>query len=398
MNIFKKIYCRTFQFLFKIAGPVLPYRDPKILYKIDEVYKILNDNKLKKPIIITDKTICSLGLTKSLEQSLTEHSTEYILFDKTVPNPTSEIVEAAVEVYNNNKCDCIIAFGGGSPMDCAKALGARIARPKKTLSQLSGLLKIHSRLPVIIAIPTTAGTGSETTPTAVITDSKTRHKYTMNDFVLIPRYAVLDPHIISSVPKHISSTVGIDVLTHAVEAYIGNSTFKQSRKDAEDAAKLVFENIEKSVILGDIDAQRQMLIAAHKAGRAFSRSYVGYIHAVSHSLSGKYDMPHGLANAVILPNVLEKYGNKIYKKLARLARCANIGGINDNDEELALKFIKAIKDLNARLEIPEKLQGIKVEDITEMAKYADKEANPLYPVPILWNAKEIEQIYYDVME
>ena len=283
-------------------------------------------------------------------------------------------------------------------MDCAKATGARIARPKKELAKLAGLLRVHWKLPTIIAIPTTAGTGSETTLAAVITDSETRHKYTMNDFALIPPYAVLDSKITQSLPTHIAATTGMDALTHAVEAYIGGTTCKKSREDAETAVKLIFENIEKAAIEKDIKAQKEMLIAAHRAGRAFSKSYVGYIHAVSHSLSGKYDMPHGLTNAIILPIVLEKYGNTVYKKLAKLAECANISCNKYSDEILAKKFIEAIKDLNKKLGIPEKISGINEQDITEMAKYANKEANPLYPVPILWDAKELEQIYYDVME
>ena len=395
MNIFKKIYCRTFQTAFKIAGPVLPYKDPEIIYSIEETYKIV---KNKKPILVTDKILGETDAFKLLTNSLKAHNVNYILFDETVPNPTSDIVEKVVSIYNENHCNCFIAFGGGSPMDCAKAAAARIARPKRTLEQLSGLIRIWKKLPTVIAIPTTAGTGSETTPTAVITDAKTRHKYTMNDFVLIPAHCVLDYRTTLTLPKHIAATTGVDALTHAVEAYIGRTTFKKSRNDAEDAVKLIFENIEKAVFEKDRQALENMLIASHKAGRAFSRSYVGYIHAVSHSLSGKYNMPHGLTNAVILPIGLEAYGSVVYKKLAKLARCANIGYSDYSDEMLALKFIEAIKDLNKKLGIPEKLSGINEADIPEMAKYADKEGNPLYPVPVLWNAKELEQIYYDVME
>lgn len=398
MNTFKKIYCRAFQLAFRIVLPVLPYRDPKIINKIPEIVKILEKEKHKKPIIITDNTIKSLGLTTELETSLKENGYEYALFTETVPNPTTEVVEKAVKMYIENNCDCIIAFGGGSPMDCAKATGARIARPKASLSKLAGLLRVYWKIPTLIAIPTTAGTGSETTLAAVITDSETRHKYTMNDFALIPPYAVLDPKVTHSLPTHIAATTGIDALTHAVEAYIGGTTCKKSREDAETAVKLIFENIEKAAIDKDINSQKNMLVAAHRAGRAFSMSYVGYIHAVSHSLSGKYDMPHGLTNAIILPIVLEKYGNTVYKKLAKLARCANISVNECSDEILAKKFIEAIRDLNKKLGIPEKISGINGQDIPEMAKYADKEANPLYPVPILWDANELEQIYYDVME
>lgn len=398
MKTIKKIYCRTFQTAFKLAGPVLPYKDPEILYDIEETYKILERKNHKKPIIVTDKFLSTTDAFKLLTDSLENRKINYVLFDETMPNPTTDIVEKVVEMYKENNCDCFMAFGGGSPMDCAKAAATRIARPKKTLQQLSGLLRVHKKLPTVIAIPTTAGTGSETTPTAVITDAETRHKCTMNDFVLIPAHCVLDYRTTLSLPQHIAATTGMDALTHAIEAYIGRTTFKKSRKDAEDTVKLVFENIEKAVFEKDEEALKNMLIASHKAGRAFSRSYVGYIHAVSHSLSGKYNMAHGLTNAVILPIGLEKYGRVVYKKLAKLAKCANIGFDEYGYAIQARKFIEAIKNLNKRLGIPEKISGINEADIPEMAKYADKEGNPLYPVPILWDAKELETLYYDVME
>lgn len=398
MKTIKKIYCRTFQTAFKIAGPILPYKDPQIIYNVEETYKILENKTHKKPVLVTDKILSSTEAFKLLEQSLKNKGVNYILFDETVPNPTSYLVEKVVRIYNENNCDCFIAFGGGSPMDCAKAAAARIARPKRTLQQLSGLIRICKKLPTVIAIPTTAGTGSETTPTAVITDAKTRHKYTMNDFVLIPAHCVLDYRTTRSLPQHIAATTGVDALTHAVEAYIGRTTYKKTRKDCENAVKLIFGNIEKAVFEKEETALENMLIASHKAGRAFSRSYVGYIHAVSHSLSGKYNMPHGLTNAVIMPWVLEKYGNKVYNKLAKLALVAGIGNKGMPKDKLAKLFIEEIRKLNKKLGIPQKLEGIKAEDIPEMAKYADKEGNPLYPVPILWDAKELEQIYYDVME
>ena len=227
------------------------------------------------------------------------------LYDKTVANPTTENVEEAKEQYLQKKCQAIIAFGGGSSMDCAKAVGARIVKPKQSLAQMKGILKIHKKLPLLIAIPTTAGTGSETTLSAVITDSKTRHKYPINDFSLIPHYAVLDPEMTKTLPPTLTATTGMDALTHAIEAYIGRSTTKETRKDALEAIQLIFANIEQAYQNGqDSNARKNMLQAAYLAGNAFSRSYVGYVHAVAHSLGGKYNTPHGLANAVLLPCLL----------------------------------------------------------------------------------------------
>lgn len=391
MNIAKKIYCRVFQNAFHIAIPYLPYRNPEIIGKTTSIPKLLNQTGLSSPLLVTDKNIRSLGITKPLENALAKNNTNLCVYDDVQPNPTTKDVQSALSVYRKNNCDCIIAFGGGSSMDCAKAVGACIARPNKTLGKMAGILKVIKKTPVIIAVPTTAGTGSETTLASVIVDEETRHKYVINDFPLIPKYAVLDSSVIHTLPYNIASTTGMDALTHAVEAFIGNSTTKETRRYAVTAVKLIFKNIFSASSHESTEAEKAMLKASHLAGRAFTRSYVGYIHAVSHSLSGKYNMPHGLTNAVILPVVLEMYGEAVYQKLAVLAKAVGIEG--KTKRELAEKFIDAIYDMNRKLGIPEKLEGICEDDIHELSVYADKEANPLYPVPVLWNAKELEKIY-----
>ncbi len=399
MNILKKIYCRIYQFCFHIALPVLPYREPEILKSVEEIAAVIGTKDLKTPLIVTDEILEKSGATKSLEDALTKKQISYFVFSKTRPNPTVDNVEDALKLYKVQKCDCLIAFGGGSAIDCTKALGARVAYPKRSLNRLKGNLKIFRKLPPIFVVPTTAGTGSEVTVTAVITDDKKKYKYTMNSFPLIPRYAVHDPIVTYTLPKSLTSTTGMDALTHAVEAYIGRSTSKETRRLSKEAVKLIFENIEIAYEEPtNYNARANMLKAAYKAGIAFSKSYVGYIHAVAHSLGGQYNVPHGLANSVILPVVLEMYGETIYKKLYELALYTGIANDNDDYSEAAVKFIEKIKNLNKKLQIPEKIQGIKKEDITLMAKHADKEGNPLYPVPVLMDAKELEKIYYMVGE
>jgi alcohol dehydrogenase class IV len=279
-------------------------------------------------------------------------------------------------------------------MDCAKAVGARVVFPKKQLGELKGLLKVHRKIPTLIAIPTTAGTGSEVTLAAVITDSREKHKYVMNDFNLIPSYAILDPHATYTLPPSLTATTGMDALTHAVEAYIGRSTTKETRAMATKAVKLIFDNIETAYREPENKAAREnMLHAAHYAGIAFSKSYVGYVHAVAHSLGGRYNTPHGLANSVLLPIVLEIYGESAHKKLHELAIVAGVCDDGDTDRQAAEKFIREIKNMNSRMKIPEKLDVIQKEDVPEMASYADKEANPLYPVPKLMDAEELQKIY-----
>ena len=334
MNIFKKIYCRSFQTVFKIALPFLPYRKPKIIGALTGIPEILDKKKKTCPIIITDPGIAKLGILNMLTDAFDKADVKYCVYDKTVANPTTDTVEEALAIYKENNCDCIIGFGGGSSMDCAKAVGVRVARPNTHLSKLGGILKVHAKLPLLIAIPTTAGTGSETTLAAVIVDAKTRHKYAINDFPLIPRYAVLDPKVTLTLPASITATTGMDALTHAVEAYIGNSTTPGTRKDAIMATELIFANLDTAFNDGtNVTARKNMLKAAYYAGCAFTKSYVGYVHAIAHSLGGEYNVPHGLANAVILPMVLESYGKSIYKKLHTLAIAAKVADSDMTDEE-----------------------------------------------------------------
>lgn len=398
MNPLRKAYCRIFQNIFKFALPLLPYRNPKIIGSVRGIPEVLEKRDYNNVLIITDAGIRKLGLTERLEQALKRSCIAYQIYDKTVANPTTVNVEEALQMYLDNDCQAIIGFGGGSSMDCAKATAARIAKPHQSLAQMKGILKVHKKLPLLIAIPTTAGTGSETTLAAVITDAKTRHKYTINDFSLIPRYAVLDPKVTLSLPPFITATTGMDALTHAVEAYIGNSTTPGTRKNALDAVKLIFENLDTAFTDGNnIEARRNMLRASYFAGCAFTKSYVGYVHAIAHSLGGKYNVPHGLANAVILPVVLETYGTSITHKLRDLAVAAGLCSKQEDDKAAAQMFIDAVKDMKKRFGIGDYIPEIRETDIPELAHYADQEANPLYPVPVLMDASELETLYYRLM-
>ena len=365
-----------------------------MLYLIMQIFQKEN---IRRVLIVTDTGIVRSGIAAQLEAVLDEDDISYAVYDQTRPNPTVVNVEQALSLYRRYRCQALIAIGGGSSMDCAKAVGARLARPGTPLGKLKGTLRILRPLPTLIAIPTTAGTGSETTLAAVITDTQVQHKYVMNDFVLIPKYAVLDARLTLSLPPHLTATTGMDALTHAVEAYIGRSTTRQTRQEALEATRLVFANVERAYRNGkDYEARSNMLTAAYRAGIAFSRSYVGYVHAVAHSLGGQYNIPHGLANAVLLPYVLESYGSCIHRKLHDLAVAAGVASPQEEDAAAAAKFIRAIRQLNARMGIPETLEGIRPEDIPVMAAHAEKEANPLYPVPRLMTREELTFFYEQV--
>lgn len=397
MNPIKAIYCRSVQAVLRAALPVLPYREPQVFHSCGELSTVFQKENIRRVLIVTDAGIVRSGIAAQLEAALDEDDISYAIYDQTRPNPTVVNVEQALSLYRRYRCQALIAIGGGSSMDCAKAVGARLARPGTPLGKLKGTLRILRPLPTLIAIPTTAGTGSETTLAAVITDTQAQHKYVMNDFVLIPKYAVLDARLTLSLPPHLTATTGMDALTHAVEAYIGRSTTRQTRQEALEATRLVFANVERAYRNGkDYEARNNMLTAAYRAGIAFSRSYVGYVHAVAHSLGGQYNIPHGLANAVLLPYVLESYGSCIHRKLHDLAVAAGVASPQEEDAGAAAKFIRAIRQLNARMGIPETLEGIRPEDIPVMAAHAEKEANPLYPVPRLMTREELTFFYEQV--
>lgn len=394
MNVFSKIYCRSFQFIMKCAIPFLPYRKPILLDSQEEIVDILKSKKIDSVLIATDKGIVSIGLLEPLKDILSKGNIRFVVYDKTVPNPTSNNVEEARKLYLENKLQGIIAIGGGSAMDLAKAVGARIVRPNKSIKKMKGLLHVCKRLPLLIAIPTTAGTGSEVTIASVITDSETHHKYPINDFSLIPHYAVLDYKVTLGLPKHITSTTGMDALTHAIEAYIGNTRTKETKKMSKEAVKLIVENLKTCYYEpSNEEARKNMLLASHYAGIAFTKSYVGYVHAIAHTLGGKYNVPHGLANAIILPIMLEIYGSKIYKKLGDLARFSSLASNDDTNEVAAKKLISWIYKANKEMNIPSNIESINLDDIEELSIKAASEGNPLYPVPILMNAKQLKEIY-----
>lgn len=397
-----KLYCRTYQVTLKVLSNLLPWRRPELLEgenSLQELPKIIKRKGIEAVLIITGPVISSLGMMDGLLNGLKDQGIDYAVYDKTVPNPTIDNIEEALQMYKAYRCKGIVAFGGGSPMDCAKGVGARIARPEKSISQMKGLFKVRRKLPPLFAIPTTAGTGSETTLAAVITDSRTHEKYPINDISLIPLYAVLDPMLTVKLPPHITAATGIDALTHAVEAYIGRSNTRQTKKYAQEAVKLIFENLYEAYSNGtNLAARANMQKASFYAGIAFTRAYVGNVHAIAHTLGGFYQIPHGLANAIILPYVLKYYGATAYKPLAELADGAGIALIGDTVEQKALKFIREIKKLNESMEIPKKVSGIMDSDIPIMAKRALAESNPLYPVPKIMSETDMLNMYNRIKE
>ena len=313
------------------------------------------------------------------------------IFSAVEPNPSVETVEKIAEQYRIDRCDCFLVIGGGSPMDAAKAAAALLVRPNRSLSSLAGLLKVRRRIPPFIAVPTTAGTGSETTIAAVIT-GRDHRKYAVSDLCLIPRYAILDPTLSAGLPPHITAETGMDALTHAVEAYLSRFyNTRKTRAQAERAVVTIFSHLERAYRDGaSLPDRAAMLQASFDAGAAFTRASVGNVHAIAHTLGGLYGTAHGLANAVLLPIVLEDYGAAAYPRLARLA---HLVGIQEASAEASARaFIAEIRAMNARMGIPDHFDCIRSEDIPLMASWACREANPVYPVPVIYDRARFARV------
>jgi len=399
--IFKTIYSRIYQKVLFLASQLLIKTPEPILMEgersIRQTIDILKKEQKNPVMIISDPFVKTLQPVVELLQLMDEHAIQYTLFDQVMPNPTIDAIEAALSLYNREKLTAVVAIGGGSVIDLAKAMLARVVRPNKTIPQLKGILKVGRKIPLLIAVPSTAGTGSEATLAAVVTNAKTLEKYAINDPHLVPQYAILDPLLTKDLPKQLSATTGLDALTHAVEAYIGCANTKKTIHASEEAIRLIYKHIGPSVFdPSNMESRAKMQKAAYLAGFAFTRAYVGNIHAIAHTLGGFYNVPHGLANAVIMPLVLKKYGSKIHSKLARLADLAHVCGPRDRDEEKANKFIHSIEDMNLKFGLPRWFDVIQETDISVMAARAEQEANPLYPVPVLFSKQDFESIYHQV--
>ncbi len=396
-----KIYAKIYQSVFKVGMYFIPWGMPKTLEGAGCLAKLpafIKEKGFSKVLVVTDKVLMELGLLNKMFESMDECGVEYVVYDGVQPNPTDINVSEGLKLFKENNCQAMVAFGGGSPMDCCKGIGAMAVKKNKKVEQLQGLFKVLHRIPTIFAVPTTAGTGSETTVAAVITNAATKHKASMNDTSLMPKFAVLDPELTMGLPPKVTSTTGMDALCHAVEAYT-NHTYNSrlENKLAEDAVRLIYHNLYKAYCDGtDINARQNMQKAAFYAGRAFTRGCVGYVHAVGHTLGGLYGTPHGLAMSVILPHVMRQFGTAAHERLARLAEVCGMTG--RSDAEKAEKFICWIEEMKEKMNIPKGIDVIQEQDIPQMIKWAMKEANPLYPTPVYWEEEDFKKLIDTIRE
>lgn len=392
----RKGYYRTQQRVMKVAAAVLPFPEPELLEgpgSVVRLAQVVADRGHRHVLLVTDAVLMELALPQPLIGALNQAGVRVTVFSDVQPNPTIGNVEAGREAYKAAGCDGIVAFGGGSPIDAAKVIAARLGNPFLPVRWMKGLFKVVLPVPRMYCVPTTAGTGSETTIAAVISDPSTHEKFAISDLKLVPKVAVLDPELMVGLPPHITAATGMDALTHAVEAYIGRNGSRVTDGHAEETVALVFEHLEAVYRDGtDLDRRMAMAKASYHGGAAFTRAYVGYVHAIAHQLGGQYGVPHGLANAIILPHVLKAYGERAHGKLARLAVVGGLGAASEGDAALAARFIEQVEQMNERMGIPTTIAELQRADIPLIAKRALAEAHPDYPVPRIMTRAECEAL------
>lgn len=396
----KTLY-RIQQLGMNLVTRIASQKEPILYEGNDSLYKIvdllLQTGKTRVFIATTSGFIRRRTLSHFFDE-LNSHGIHTTIYSDILPDPTVECIEQGVLAYKNGSCEAIIAIGGGSVIDCAKIIGARLVRPNRTIQDMRGTLKIRKQLPDFYAVPTTAGTGSEATAAAVVTDTidGTHYKYSINDLCLVPKYAVLDPVLSSTLPPHITAATGMDALTHAVETYTNRFASSKVQEHALKAVGLIYENLPLAYQDGaNLEARKNMLLGSYHAGIAFTNNFVGYVHAISHAIGALYGVAHGEANAILLPYVLEQYGKSSYKQLAELAIAAGIQG--NSHEALALSFIESIRTMNRNMNLPDKVVQLQEKDYETIIQRALKEANPMYPVPVIWGHDDFETLLKKVI-
>lgn len=393
-----KMFFRLYQLGLKLFVLLYPFPRPKLFVGKDGLAQWLPTlAQHKQVLVVSDATLVQLGVLAPVLDALEQANIRYTVFSDVDPNPSIDNVESGLAVYRDNSCDSVVAIGGGSVMDCAKLIAARVSRPKKSVRQLKGLFKIRKSLPPFYAIPTTAGTGSETTIVAVVSDKEHQQKYAVTDLVLAPKAAILLPELTTGLPPHITATTGMDALTHAVESYIGKNSTAFTREKSLQATKLIFANILHACRDGkDLQARENMLRASFYAGEAFTRASVGYVHAIAHQFGALYNTPHGLANAILLPKILRQYGSTVESKMMEIAQYCEMPPASDGSYATAV--INKIEALNEEMGIPQQLSSLKQQDVGLIANMAYDEAHPDYPVPAFFERTDFEGVLEDLLE
>lgn len=364
--------------------------------KVLQIPELLQMQGVTRALIVTDKSLVALGLLAPLLARMDESRISYFVYDDIQPDPTYTTADNGLALCQKNKCNGIVAVGGGSVLDTAKAISVAAANGKPPRA-LAGQLKVKKPGVLLIAVPTTAGTGSEATLAAVLSDPDTHSKSTIVDPKIVPSIAVLDSALTVGLPKHITAATAMDALTHAVEAYVSGYATAQSRHFSEISIRLIYQNLEHVYQNPtDLQGRENLLLASFYGGLAFTRTYVGYVHAFAHNIGGKYGIPHGLANAVLLPHIMQLYLPTCEKDFAALARIVGVADEKETDAKNAQRFVQSLFDLNKAVAIPLVLEKFPVSAVTQMREAAFHECHGTYPVPYYLTTEQADELLKQV--
>ena len=385
---------RVRQAIFSPIQKTQLYMQPRMIkgeHALLDLVDVLKEKHLTHYMIVTTPGFIKRGTLQSFFEALTQNDIQYSIFHDIKPDPEISDVEKLKEMFIKDGCQALIAIGGGSAIDCSKAALACVQMKNLDVKTVLHTGRVSKQLPLLIAVPTTAGTGSEVTAGAVITDPIKKRKYALSHLFLIPKYAVLDSSLLTSLPAKMTAYSGMDALTHAIEAYINCFNNRKTNEYALCAIKSIFQYLVPSFEDGlNMQYRLELLEASYNAGVAISNNYVGYVHAIAHGIGGMYHLQHGMINAIILPIVLEEYGGAVVGKLAKIADVVGITGATNQDK--SKQFIQKLKDLNQIFSIPTSIPEIQEEDIHYLATGAEKEGNPTYPTPVTWNVVQFEKV------
>ena len=385
---------RVRQAIFSPIQKTQLYMQPRMIkgeHALLDLVDVLKEKHLTHYMIVTTPGFIKRRTLQSFFEALTQNDIQYSIFHDVKPDPEISDVEKLKEKFIKDGCQALIAIGGGSAIDCSKAAFACVPMKNLDVKIVLHTGRVSKPLPLLIAVPTTAGTGSEVTAGAVITDPIKKRKYALSHLFLIPKYAVLDASLLTSLPAKMTAYSGMDALTHAIEAYINCFNNRKTNEYALCAIKSIFQYLVPSFEDGlNMQYRLELLKASYNAGVAISNNYVGYVHAIAHGIGGMYHLQHGMINAIILPIVLEEYGGAVVGKLATIADVVGITGATDQDK--SKQFIQKLKDLNQIFSIPTSIPEIQEEDIHYLATGAEKEGNPTYPTPVTWNVAQFEKV------
>lgn len=382
---------KTWSTLFGVGMQIVPVSRPTVLDGVGSgvrLCQMIVQMDFERVTLITDEILLGLGLCDPLRAALEDAGVEVDVFSGVVPDPPFEVVEAGAAQIRAHGAEAILAIGGGSTIDAAKAMAIAVTNDKE-IRKMAGLLRVRQVGLPLFAVPTTAGTGSEVTAVTVLSDAQEQQKRVYIDPKLVPFAAALDASLMTGIPPHITAPTGMDALTHAVEAFISDWANDETRRYSISATKMVFANLKRAYDDGsDLEARGAMALASHFAGLAFGRAGVGYVHAISHQLGARYHVPHGLGNAVVLPRVLRFSEDVARDRLAILGRAIGVADASASDESASFAFIEAVEALNLSLGIPTHFDQIDPADIEEMASLALSEAHSTYAVPKHMNMEQ----------